>query len=208
MPTQAQSHMQCRSMDEGSISCTLAERPGVIRAAGSDTVEVLENGLLSLEGARADVWQRVADVNLDIVLHRPFCNFEGVSSGRLTRDIKRVKRKFDVMCQPDDAHLTLEWATNPGDSLFSGRVGSSERNVCADQCPDGRLDHFVGEKPIQPTVFEADFALADLDGPLEVGSDFRHGSCKPDDRVRLVRCIDFVPEVSVWSRGEARSAAA
>ena len=69
----------------------------------------------------------------------------------------------------DDARLALERAAGFGYQPFSGRVGPNERVVPAVQAPDGSLNYFVRETPDQPTLFEADFSLTDIDGPVEVG---------------------------------------
>ncbi len=69
----------------------------------------------------------------------------------------------------DDARLALERAAGFGYPPFSGRVGPNERVVPAVQGPDGSLNYFVNEEPDQPTLFEADFSLTDIDGPVEVG---------------------------------------
>lgn len=69
----------------------------------------------------------------------------------------------------DDAKLALARAASFGYTPFSGRVGPNERFVPAVQGPDGSLDYFVTEQPDQPTLFEADFMLTDIDGPSEVG---------------------------------------
>ncbi|HTR11254.1 MAG TPA: TIM barrel protein [Paraburkholderia sp.] len=69
----------------------------------------------------------------------------------------------------DDARLALERAAGFGYQPFSGRVGPNERVVPAVQGPDGSLNYFVNEEPGQPTLFEADFTLTDIDGPVEVG---------------------------------------
>ena len=37
------------------------------------------------------------------------------------------------------------------------------------QAPDSSLNYFVDETPDQPTLFEADFVLTDVNGPTEVG---------------------------------------
>jgi 4-hydroxyphenylpyruvate dioxygenase len=69
----------------------------------------------------------------------------------------------------DDARLARERAAGFGYQPFSGRVGPNERVVPAIQAPDGSLNYFVNEQPGEPTLFEADFALTDVDGPTEVG---------------------------------------
>lgn len=69
----------------------------------------------------------------------------------------------------DDARLALERAAGFGYQPFSGRLGPNERVVPAVQAPDGSLNYFVNERAGEPTLFEADFVLTDVDGPTEVG---------------------------------------
>jgi 4-hydroxyphenylpyruvate dioxygenase len=69
----------------------------------------------------------------------------------------------------DNAQLARERAARFGYAPFSSRVGPNERVVPAIQAPDGSLNYFVNETPDEPTLFEADFALTDIDGPSEVG---------------------------------------
>jgi 4-hydroxyphenylpyruvate dioxygenase len=69
----------------------------------------------------------------------------------------------------DDARLALERAAGFGYTPFSGRVGPNERVVPAIRSPDGSINYLVNETSGQPTLFEADFVLTDVDGPNEVG---------------------------------------
>ncbi|CAB3664840.1 bifunctional sugar phosphate isomerase/epimerase/4-hydroxyphenylpyruvate dioxygenase family protein [Trinickia soli] len=69
----------------------------------------------------------------------------------------------------DDADLALERAARFGYVPFTGRVGPDERVVPAVRSPDGSLNYLVNERSGQPTLFEADFVLTDVDGPSEVG---------------------------------------
>lgn len=69
----------------------------------------------------------------------------------------------------DDAQLALERAAGFGYVPFLGKVGPNERLVPAVRAPDGSLNYLVNEKSEQPTLFEADFMLIDVDGPSEVG---------------------------------------
>jgi 4-hydroxyphenylpyruvate dioxygenase len=69
----------------------------------------------------------------------------------------------------DDAERALERAAGFGYMPFSGRVGPSERVVPAVRSPDGSINYLVNETSGQPTLFEADFLLTDVDGPSEVG---------------------------------------
>ena len=68
----------------------------------------------------------------------------------------------------DDAKLALERAAGFGYAPFSGLVGPEERVVPAVRSPDGSLNYLVNEESGQPTLFEADFVLTDIDGPSEV----------------------------------------
>jgi 4-hydroxyphenylpyruvate dioxygenase len=69
----------------------------------------------------------------------------------------------------DDAELALKRAAGFGYAPFLGRVGPNERVVPAVRAPDGSLNYLVNEASGQPTLFEADFVLADIDGPSEIG---------------------------------------
>jgi 4-hydroxyphenylpyruvate dioxygenase len=86
-----------RSIATVSISGTLVEKLTAIQAAGFDGIEIFENDLLYFDGSPADVRRIAADLGLKIVLFQPFRDFEGVSAGRLARNLDRVKRKFDLM---------------------------------------------------------------------------------------------------------------
>ncbi|MEC5404450.1 TIM barrel protein [Paraburkholderia sp. MPAMCS5] len=69
----------------------------------------------------------------------------------------------------DDAHQAFERAAGFGYAPFSGQIGPNERVLPAVQAPDSSLNYFVDETPDQPTLFEADFVLTDMNGPAEVG---------------------------------------
>lgn len=69
----------------------------------------------------------------------------------------------------DDAKQAFERAAAYGSKPFSGRIGPNERVVPGVQSPDGSLDYFVDEAPGGPTLWESDFNLTDIDGPVEVG---------------------------------------
>jgi 4-hydroxyphenylpyruvate dioxygenase len=86
-----------RSIATVSISGTLVEKLTAIQAAGFDGIEIFENDLLYFDGSPADVRRIAGDLGLEIVLFQPFRDFEGVSAERLTRNLDRVKRKFDLM---------------------------------------------------------------------------------------------------------------
>ncbi|TKC92640.1 sugar phosphate isomerase/epimerase and 4-hydroxyphenylpyruvate domain-containing protein [Trinickia terrae] len=86
-----------RSIATVSISGTLAEKLAAIRQAGFDGVEIFENDLLYFDGSPAEVRRMAEDLGLKIVLFQPFRDFEGVSAERLSRNLERVKRKFDLM---------------------------------------------------------------------------------------------------------------
>nr|WKF62020.1 4-hydroxyphenylpyruvate dioxygenase [Paraburkholderia busanensis] len=69
----------------------------------------------------------------------------------------------------DDAAQAFERAAGFGYAPFSGQIGPNERVLPTVQAPDGSLNYFVDESPDQPTLFEADFVLTDINGPAEVG---------------------------------------
>ncbi len=70
----------------------------------------------------------------------------------------------------DDAKLAFQRAAGFRYAPFSGRVGPNERVLPAVQGPDGSLNYFVDEAPDEPTLFEADFVLADANGASEAGA--------------------------------------
>ena len=69
----------------------------------------------------------------------------------------------------DDAEQALERAAGFGYAPFAERIGPRERVVPAVRSPDGSINYLVNETSGQPTLFEADFILTDVDGPSEVG---------------------------------------
>ncbi|BCF88445.1 bifunctional sugar phosphate isomerase/epimerase/4-hydroxyphenylpyruvate dioxygenase family protein [Paraburkholderia largidicola] len=86
-----------RSIATVSVSGTLVEKLAAIRAAGFDGVEIFENDLLYFDGSPADIRKRCADLGLQITLFQPFRDFEGVSKERLTQNLNRAQRKFELM---------------------------------------------------------------------------------------------------------------
>ena len=86
-----------RSIATVSVSGTLVEKLKAISRAGFDGVEIFENDLLYFDGSPADVRRICADLGLQIMLFQPFRDFEGVSPERLTRNLERARRKFELM---------------------------------------------------------------------------------------------------------------
>lgn len=63
----------------------------------------------------------------------------------------------------DNAAQAFERAAAFGFVPFSGRVGPNERVVPSVQAPDGSLQYFVDEAPGEPTLYETDFNLGNIE---------------------------------------------
>lgn len=80
-----------------SLSGMLPEKLRAIAAAGFDGVEIFENDLLYYEGSPADVKSICQDLGLEIFLFQPFRDFEGMPRERLTKNLHRAEKKFELM---------------------------------------------------------------------------------------------------------------
>lgn len=80
-----------------SLSGTLPEKLKAIAAAGFDGVEIFENDLLYFDGTPAEVRSMCANLGLEIMLFQPFRDFEGGPRERLSRQLERAARKFELM---------------------------------------------------------------------------------------------------------------
>ncbi|MBI3906792.1 MAG: sugar phosphate isomerase/epimerase and 4-hydroxyphenylpyruvate domain-containing protein, partial [Pseudomonas fluorescens] len=86
-----------RSIATVSLSGTLPEKLEAIAAAGFDGVEIFENDLLYYDGSPREIKQMCADLGIAITLFQPFRDFEGCRRDRLSRNLERAERKFDLM---------------------------------------------------------------------------------------------------------------
>ncbi|WP_166360393.1 3-dehydroshikimate dehydratase QuiC [Pseudomonas akapageensis] len=110
-----------RSIATVSLSGTLPEKLEAIAAAGFDGVEIFENDLLYYDGSPREIRQRCADLGIAITLFQPFRDFEGCPRNRLSRNLERAERKFDLM-QELGTDLVLVCSNASGDSLGDRQV--------------------------------------------------------------------------------------
>lgn len=80
-----------------SVSGMLPEKLRAISAAGFDAVEIFENDLLYYEGSPKDIKHLCQDLNLEIALFQPFRDFEGAPREKLSHNLNRAEKKFELM---------------------------------------------------------------------------------------------------------------
>lgn len=107
-----------------SLSGTLPEKLEAIAAAGFDGVEIFENDLLYFDGSPASVRSMCADLGLEIMLFQPFRDFEGGPRERLTRNLDRAERKFELMAELGTRRIlvcsSVASDTSRDDALIAG----------------------------------------------------------------------------------------
>jgi 4-hydroxyphenylpyruvate dioxygenase len=79
------------------LSGTLEDKLAAAAAAGFDGVEIFEPDFVAAPFPAAEVRQRCADLGLTIDLYQPFRDFDSADPERLTANLRRAERKFDVM---------------------------------------------------------------------------------------------------------------
>jgi 4-hydroxyphenylpyruvate dioxygenase len=80
-----------------SLSGTLTEKLTAASRAGFDGVEIFENDLLASRLAPEEVRERCADLGLSIDLYQPMRDMEAVPEEEFSRNLRRARRKFEVM---------------------------------------------------------------------------------------------------------------
>lgn len=86
-----------RSIATVSLSGTLPEKLEAAAAAGFDGIELFENDLLYYSGSPRDIRRRCEELGIAVTLFQPFRDFEGCPRERLSRNLERAERKFDLM---------------------------------------------------------------------------------------------------------------
>lgn len=81
------------------LSGTLEDKLAAAAAAGFDGVEVFENDLVVSPSSPAEIRRRCADLGLTIDLYQPFRDFEAVPPDVHAANLRRARRKFDVMAE-------------------------------------------------------------------------------------------------------------
>jgi 4-hydroxyphenylpyruvate dioxygenase len=79
------------------ISGTLEDKLAAAAAAGFDGVEIFEPDFVASPSSAAEIRKRCADLGLTIDLYQPFRDFDSTDPDRLTANLRRAERKFDVM---------------------------------------------------------------------------------------------------------------
>jgi 4-hydroxyphenylpyruvate dioxygenase len=110
-----------RSIATVSLSGTLPEKLEAIAAAGFDGVEIFENDLLYYDGSPREIKQMCADLGIAITLFQPFRDFEGCRRDRLSRNLERAERKFDLM-QELGTDLVLVCSNASADSIGDEQI--------------------------------------------------------------------------------------
>lgn len=82
-----------------SLSGSLEQKLGAAARAGFDAVEVFEPDLVASPLRPAEIRELAGDLGLAILMYQPFRDFEGVGPETLERNLRRARRKFEVMAK-------------------------------------------------------------------------------------------------------------
>ncbi|MFJ3669791.1 bifunctional sugar phosphate isomerase/epimerase/4-hydroxyphenylpyruvate dioxygenase family protein [Streptomyces sp. NPDC090106] len=80
-----------------SLSGSLTEKLTAASRAGFDGVEIFENDLLASPLTPEEIRGRCADLGLTIDLYQPMRDIEAVPAGEFARNLRRARRKFELM---------------------------------------------------------------------------------------------------------------
>ncbi|MEV8310840.1 TIM barrel protein [Streptomyces flavidovirens] len=86
-----------KSIATVSVSGSLTEKLEAVARAGFDGVEIFENDLLGCPLSPEQIRERAESLGIGIDLYQPFRDFEAVTPGRLTDNLRRAEHKFRVM---------------------------------------------------------------------------------------------------------------
>ncbi|QXV57659.1 bifunctional sugar phosphate isomerase/epimerase/4-hydroxyphenylpyruvate dioxygenase family protein [Amycolatopsis sp. TNS106] len=81
------------------LSGTLEDKLAAAAAAGFHGVEVFENDLIASRRSPSEIRRLCADLGLTIDLYQPFRDFEAVPPDVLRANLRRARRKFDLMAE-------------------------------------------------------------------------------------------------------------
>ncbi|WP_409497241.1 bifunctional sugar phosphate isomerase/epimerase/4-hydroxyphenylpyruvate dioxygenase family protein [Amycolatopsis sp. cmx-11-12] len=81
------------------LSGTLEDKLAAAAAAGFDGVEIFENDLIASRRSPSEIRRLCADLGLTIDLYQPFRDFEAVPPDVLRSNLRRARRKFDLMAE-------------------------------------------------------------------------------------------------------------
>jgi len=86
-----------RSIATVCLSGTLTEKLTAVARAGFDGVEIFENDLVASPLSPEEIRTRTADLGLTIDLYQPMRDVEAVPEEVFTRNLRRARRKFELM---------------------------------------------------------------------------------------------------------------
>ncbi|MBB5850117.1 TIM barrel protein [Amycolatopsis umgeniensis] len=81
------------------LSGTLEDKLAAAAAAGFGGVEIFENDLIASRRSPSEIRRLCADLGLRIDLYQPFRDFEAVPPDVLRANLRRARRKFDLMAE-------------------------------------------------------------------------------------------------------------
>jgi len=81
------------------LSGTLEDKLAAAAAAGFHGVEIFENDLIGSRRSPSAIRRLCADLGLTIDLYQPFRDFEAVPPDLLRANLRRARRKFDLMAE-------------------------------------------------------------------------------------------------------------
>ncbi|MEV7553211.1 TIM barrel protein [Amycolatopsis sp. NPDC089917] len=81
------------------LSGTLEDKLAAAAAAGFDGVEIFENDLIASRRSPSEIRGLCAELGLTIDLYQPFRDFEAVPPDVLQANLRRARRKFDLMAE-------------------------------------------------------------------------------------------------------------
>ncbi|HCP55322.1 MULTISPECIES: 3-dehydroshikimate dehydratase QuiC [Pseudomonas] len=205
-----------RSIATVSLSGTLPEKLEAIAAAGFDGVEIFENDLLYYDGSPRDVRKLCADLGIAITLFQPFRDFEGCRRDRLSKNLDRAERKFDLM-QELGTDLVLVCSNVAADSLgdeeiliddlcqMAERAGARNLRIGYEALAWGR--HVNTWQQVWSIVRQADHpalgVLLDSFHTLSIKGDPSGIAQIPGDKIFFVQMADapiLAMDVLEWSR--------
>ncbi|MEU9689803.1 bifunctional sugar phosphate isomerase/epimerase/4-hydroxyphenylpyruvate dioxygenase family protein [Amycolatopsis japonica] len=81
------------------LSGTLEDKLAAAAAAGFHGVEIFENDLIASRRSPSEIRRLCAELGLTIDLYQPFRDFEAVPPDLLRSNLRRARRKFDLMAE-------------------------------------------------------------------------------------------------------------
>ena len=205
-----------RSIATVSLSGTLPEKLEAIAAAGFDGVEIFENDLLYYDGSPRDIRTMCADLGIAITLFQPFRDFEGCRRDRLSRNLDRAERKFDLM-QELGTDLVLVCSNVAADSLGDEEILVDDLRLLAEHAGQRGLRigyealawgrHVNSYQQVWKLVKQADHpalgVLLDSFHTLSLKGDPATIAEIPGDKIFFVQMADapvLAMDVLEWSR--------